>query len=158
MLKKADIEYINQLHHLGRQLAVLKRIYQSYKILIDHVLEGQKLNLKGITGATNLSVIEQSAMENPESFQDIKSGLSVGRPTLVLPSPSSHEMAHRGRYGPPVTPAAIARFERLRDRIEVYALSEIQDCLDEKDSMALMVSTHLPIRDRVGCVKTNAYG
>ena len=44
-------------------------------------------------------------------------------------------------FGAPLSQAAIVRFERLLDRINLYALSEIQECLDEKDALVFMVST-----------------
>ena len=36
---------------------------------------------------------------------------------------------------------ATVRFARLKDRINLYALSEIQECLDEKESLVFLVST-----------------
>lgn len=42
-------------------------------------------------------------------------------------------------YGVSLSPAAVVRFERLRDRIKLYALSEIQDCLDDKESLVFLV-------------------
>lgn len=35
--------------------------------------------------------------------------------------------------------AAVARFERLVDRINLYCLSEIEACLTEKESLTFMV-------------------
>jgi hypothetical protein len=35
--------------------------------------------------------------------------------------------------------SAIVRFERLLDRIKLYAISEIDECLTEKESLVLMV-------------------
>ena len=42
-------------------------------------------------------------------------------------------------FGAPLSSAASVRFERLRDRINLLALSEIQECLDEKDSLVFLV-------------------
>lgn len=42
-------------------------------------------------------------------------------------------------FGAPLSSAATVRFERLRDRINLYALSEIQECLDEKESLVFLV-------------------
>ena len=38
-----------------------------------------------------------------------------------------------------LTSAARTRFERLQDRIQQIALSELQECIDIKDSLASMV-------------------
>ena len=42
-------------------------------------------------------------------------------------------------YGVSISPAAALRFERLQDRISLYALSEIDSCIDEKNSLMSMV-------------------
>ena len=55
-------------------------------------------------------------------------------------SPTGHAPPLEGaRLGAALTPHTIVRFERLRDRIGLYALSEIQECLDTKDALVLMV-------------------
>lgn len=47
--------------------------------------------------------------------------------------------SERQPFGAPLSSAATVRFERLRDRINLYALSEIQECLDEKESLVFLV-------------------
>lgn len=42
-------------------------------------------------------------------------------------------------FGAPLSVAATVRFERLRDRINHYAISEIQECLDEKEALVFLV-------------------
>ena len=42
--------------------------------------------------------------------------------------------------GTTLSSSAIVRFQRLGDRIDLYVLSEIQQCLDEKESLVFMVS------------------
>ena len=42
-------------------------------------------------------------------------------------------------FGAPLSAAATVRFERLRDRINHYAISEIQECLDEKEALVFLV-------------------
>ncbi len=39
----------------------------------------------------------------------------------------------------PLSPTATVRFERLLDRINHLALNEIQECLDEKESLVFLV-------------------
>jgi hypothetical protein len=43
-------------------------------------------------------------------------------------------------YGVSLAKSARFRFERLRGRINHFALSEIQDCIDEKESLVMLVS------------------
>ncbi|MBE7181549.1 MAG: hypothetical protein INR71_10140, partial [Terriglobus roseus] len=35
MMRRAELAHIDRLHHIGRQLAVLRRMYQSYELVID---------------------------------------------------------------------------------------------------------------------------
>lgn len=140
MLVTADLEYINQLHHIGRQLAVLKRIYEGYKIIIDRTLEGQKSEAAALAGTANYPVTDQTPVQSTESLQQLTAGIPARRSATLPMSNSTSGSEPRAQFGPTLTPAATVRFERLRDQIRLYVLSEIQDCLDEKDSMAMMVS------------------
>lgn len=109
------MEHIQKLHHIGQQLAVLKKIYQSYGLIIDRILDRQK--------PVDLSNSTQLLQEN------------VGQNKAVL-TPQNRT------YAVPLSSAATVRFERLRDRINLYALSEIQDCLDEKEQLVFLVNLH----------------
>jgi hypothetical protein len=119
MLKTAELEHINRLHHLGRQLAVLKRLYQSYDLLIERVLEKQEATIASLKNSNVLTGTIEESM------------LSVGS------QPQVHEM--ESLLGVGLSSAARARFERLRFNIRLYALSEIQECLDQQDSLVMMV-------------------
>lgn len=121
MFSTANLDHIRELHSIGRQLAVLKRIYKSYDMIIERVMNGP-----------------QPRTKSKATGEDSRNALSA--------------LVHRGggqkqadasettSYGVPVSTAAGFRFERLKDRINLYALSEIQDCLDEKESLVMMVS------------------
>jgi hypothetical protein len=52
-----------------------------------------------------------------------------------MPSHTSEDMP----LGVRLSSSAIVRFERLLDRIKLYAVSEIDECLTEKESLVLMV-------------------
>ena len=116
MFIKPQVALIQKLHQYGRELAVLKRMYQSYALIIDRILDRQKPLQPG-TG-------------EPSS--------TSGRhgETLILDGQITSKIES---FGAPLSSAATVRFERLRDRINLYALSEIQECLDEKESLVLMV-------------------
>ncbi|KAI9779114.1 MAG: hypothetical protein M1816_003737 [Peltula sp. TS41687] len=138
MLQTADLDYINQLNHIGRQLAVLKRIYEGYKIIIDRMLEGQKIEAAAMAGTATLPATEQTLVQSTDSVQQLTTEMSARRP-VPFPVPSLMPGSEpRAQFGPTLTLEATVRFERLRDRIKLYVLSEIQDCLDEKESMAMM--------------------
>lgn len=112
MFAKPEVQLIEDLHRVGRQLAVLKRMYESYALIIERILDRQK-------------PIPSLMSRSPTELSD-----QGGRGELSKDDQS---------YGVSLSPAAVVRFERLRDRIKLYALSEIQDCLDDKESLVFLV-------------------
>ena len=144
MLERAELDYVKKLHRLGRELTVLKRMYQSYYQAINNVLERQKEREMlangggGGGGGGNHLLLEEQGLamsgHEPRGLSQSPEGSAIfHHPT------SSYMESKRRTFGPNLTPEAISRFERLRGRIQSYALNEIQDCLDEKESMAFMV-------------------
>lgn len=116
MFTKPQVPLIQKLHQYGRELAVLKRMYQSYELIIERILDRQKPL--------------HSGKGDPSSIRGGRSEVS----------PSEGEFTSRLQtFGAPLSSAATVRFERLRDRINLYALSEIQECLDEKESLVFLV-------------------
>ena len=113
MFQRPAVDHINKLHHIGQQLNVLKKIYQSYVVIIERILERQK------------------PVDMASSTQLLKESIDDERSLLI---------AQTRKYAVPLSSAAIVRFERLRDRIQLYALGEIQDCIDEKESLVSVVS------------------
>lgn len=118
MLQNADLGHADQFHHLGRQLTTLKRLYQGYELLIERLLEKRNEILVSV---------QNKPLNNGEHFLQ-RSETSISK----IP-------ASETSFGVTLSAAARVRFERLRDRIRLYALSEIQDCLDEKESLVKMV-------------------
>ena len=116
MFTKPQVPLIQKLHQYGRELAVLKRMYQSYALIIDRILDRQK-PLHSSTG-------------DPSSASGSHDEVAIlgGEVTSKVQT-----------FSAPLSSAATVRFERLRDRIKLYALSEIQECLDEKESLVVMV-------------------
>ena len=116
MFEHANLENVKRLNRIGRQLAVLKRLYQSYELIIDRILEKQKK--PPLASGLHCSVPVAAEGERPEDEEAFDDYDSLG---IYL------------------TSAARVRFERLRDRIRLYALSEIEECIDMKESMVTMV-------------------
>ena len=118
MFARPQVPLIDQLHQYGRELAVLKRMYQSYALIIESILSKKAL-AKGVS----------NDREPPAQH-----GVPTGRQTV----------------GVPFSVAATVRFERLLDRIKNLALSEIEECLSEKESLVFLVrtsniqKTHIP--------------
>ena len=117
MFEKPQVPLINRLHLYGRELAVLKRMYQSYALIIERILSRQRpADLTSTTQADAPSNISRMIMHTSEATSEVS-------PIL----------------GAPLSSAATVRFERLLDRINHFALSEIQECLDEKESLVFLV-------------------
>lgn len=49
--------------------------------------------------------------------------------------------------GVPLSPLAVAKFERLRDRVKLYALGEIDDCLAEKSELVSMTFNLIAMKE-----------
>ncbi|MCJ1386640.1 hypothetical protein MMC17_009766 [Xylographa soralifera] len=125
MFTTADLQHVDDLHHYGRQLAVLKRIYQSYSNIIERVLDGSKqIELTGSTASDNAAQMQRG-------FE----------PT------ESDETTMSTSIGVPISTKARVRFERLKDRIGLYCLNEIQDCIDEKDALVLLNFNLIAIKE-----------
>lgn len=132
MLDRPEIELVNELHRLGRRLAVLKRLYQSYELIMQRMLQRQRM----------LHNVARSSYPDALTFGD-----TFGDPSLV--STTSFPSNGHTPVGVQLSSAAVARFERLVDRINLYCLSEIDSCITEKESMTFMVSISsfsLPVR------------
>ncbi|KAI9800774.1 MAG: hypothetical protein M1833_003191 [Piccolia ochrophora] len=137
-----DVNDINELYHVGRQLGVLKRIYESYEQIIDRILKKQKLkNRPDFQHIHSFPTFAQGNVDSQIAPLDAtasaaQQGTRSNSSTAGL---SSATGLASGLIGQRIllTPAATERFERLRDRIRLYALTEIQECLDSKESLVL---------------------
>ena len=132
MFHRPAIDLIKDLHQTGRQLAVLKRMYQSYALIIRRILEKQKPFRELTKGATMDSATFQRSEEHGISVKAQSVGDGMNLEGQTLPTGET--------FGAPLSQPSVVRFERLLDRINLYALSEIQECLDEKDALVFMVS------------------
>jgi hypothetical protein len=132
MLQRANLSHVDQLHHIGCQLAVLKRVYQSYELIIERVLKKQEATLASLKNSHVLSGIESLASSIP----------------IINPNSHGPQIPEADSLlGVSLSSAARARFERLKDRIMLYALSEIQECIDQKDSLVMMNFNLIAIKE-----------
>ncbi|PYI19394.1 hypothetical protein BO86DRAFT_328078 [Aspergillus japonicus CBS 114.51] len=137
MLAKPVVDLIDELHWLGRRLAVLKRLYQSYELIMIRILQRQRslhdkarcnypqLALGQTFGDNDSDDAQQQSMQNSFSLSSI-------------PDDS---------VGVPLSSAAVARFERLVDRIKLYCLSEIESCLTEKENLTFLNFNLIALKD-----------
>jgi hypothetical protein len=124
MLHRASLTHVDQLHHIGCQLSVLKRVYLAYNLIIERVLKKQEATLASLKNSRIVSGVESLASSIPGNAL---SGVQVPEADSLL--------------GVSLSSAARVRFERLKDRIALYALSEIQECVDQKEALVMMVGS-----------------
>ncbi|USP74309.1 hypothetical protein yc1106_01583 [Curvularia clavata] len=134
MLEKANLTHVDQLHHIGCQLAVLKRVYQSYELIIERVLRKQEVTLASLKNSHILS--GDASLASTYVLNDA----APLPPGALVPETDS-------LLGVALSSAARVRFERLKDRIVLYALSEIQECLDQKESLVMMNFNLIAIKE-----------
>ncbi|ORY13687.1 hypothetical protein BCR34DRAFT_480677 [Clohesyomyces aquaticus] len=129
MLVQANLTHVDQLHHIGCQLKVLQRVYRSYELIIDRVLKKQEATLASLKNSHIVSGGDSlaSSMAQVSSMPQIPEAESL--------------------LGVSLSSAARVRFERLKDRILLYALSEIQECIDQKDSLVMMNFNLIAIKE-----------
>lgn len=122
------LSQLTRLHTLSRQLAILKRMYETKKVIIDNILSRQ--------GTSNKTSLGPTPGPGPTrlSRESTLQSLSSSRGDLET-------------LGVPLTPLAIAKFERLRDRITIYALGEINECLQEKAELVAMIFNLISLRE-----------
>lgn len=139
MLFKPQVSLIDSLHRLGRELAVLKRLYQSYELIVMRILHRQRLLLEesrnGPQGMKMIRPLSRAESERPlqhESHMWLHSDDDISNPLVG---------------GIMLRSAATSRFERLAHRIRLYALSEIEECLTEKESLTFLVFNLIAIKD-----------
>ncbi|KAH8426045.1 uncharacterized protein LDX57_003785 [Aspergillus melleus] len=137
MLSKPVVELVNELHWLGRRLAVLKRLYQSYELIMMRILQRQR--------------VLRDEHRNPRTTFPV--GHMVGDHDVVdlrqstLQSSLSVASMPDTQVGVQLSSAAVARFERLLDRIKLYCLSEIDTCLTEKESLTFLNFNLIALKD-----------
>lgn len=132
MLDRPVVDLVNELHWLGRRLAVLKRLYQSYELIMRRLLQRQRM-LRDEARSS-----QPAAIPYGTTFGDMG---SVDMRQSNVMSNSCFQHTTEKSVGVQLSSTAVARFERLVDRINLYCLSEIENCLIEKESLTFLVSS-----------------
>ncbi|THW92398.1 hypothetical protein D6D15_03169 [Aureobasidium pullulans] len=134
MFKAADVSLIESLHQLGRQLTVLKLMYKSYESIIRRILQRRRSYQlpiqEPVNGFHNSNAWYNTAV--PGAFDSP----SVD-PLAYEQSPISPGGISKARRVTLASPA-VFRFERLLDRIQLLAQTEIDECIREKESLTFM--------------------
>ncbi|CAI7624853.1 unnamed protein product [Penicillium palitans] len=138
MLDRPIVDLVNELHWLGRRLAVLKRLYQSYELIMRRLLQRQRM-LRDEARSAQPAALSYGATFGEMEFVDMRQS------TLVNNS-SFHNNTEKS-VGVQLSSTAVARFERLVDRINLYCLSEIENCLNEKESLTFLNFNLIALKD-----------
>ena len=128
MFLRPQVPLIEQLHQYGRELAVLKRMYQSYALIIERILNRQK--------PVDSIQSNASSKQSQHLSRNARTKIQFPNKPLAIDGNDSSEVR---TFAAPLSAPAIVRFERLLDRINLFAISEIQECLDEKESLVFLV-------------------
>lgn len=130
MLERPQVDLVDDLHWLGRRLAVLRRVYKSYEQIVVRLLQRQRL-LRDEARSQR----ENTLFVNGSNETDVQGSMYSMSRSAILGTAEQYDTP----VGVRLSSAAVGRFERLADRIQLYCLSEIESCLTEKDSLTFMV-------------------
>lgn len=131
MFRAPQLAHIDRLDNIGKELGVLKRHYQSYDRLIDRLLENS-------ASPTTTAVLQSSQVVHSAASQ---TSLDTIRPVVM----TERETLPLDRVMIPE--AARTRFTRLKDLIDLYALSEISAYLLQKDSLTTLNFNLIAIKE-----------
>jgi hypothetical protein len=123
MFEQPQLEHIDRLDTIGKELGVLRRHYGSYDRLIDRVLEPQSCTAASLQ---NSQVVGSDDSASLSTIRPRVSGVVVREKESML--------------GVSLSSASRVRFRRLRDLIDLYALSEVEEYIKQKESMVSMAS------------------
>ena len=129
MSSSAEVDLVKTLHRVGKQLTNLKLVYKSYQAVVERLIDRHRRppwqSLYQYSSRRRIRSRSSSRRIPPWNEE-----LSGSQPKY------SDDYKHTELR---LTPASLARFERLLDRIEICALTEVDECLKEKEALVLMV-------------------
>ncbi|KAH3364307.1 hypothetical protein KXW94_005697 [Aspergillus fumigatus] len=120
LIAKREHKYGVLLDRLREDMLNKPAVDLSYELILTRVLQRQRL------------LRDEARSRHPRM-----------PPGHVIQSESELPSNCENTVGVRLNSAAIARFERLLDRIKLYCLTEIDACLTEKESLTFLVSEHL---------------
>lgn len=121
LMHLAKREQVELLHQLGKQLSTVKAVCRSYQSMIEQLVR------------------KQTAICHPHHDHHDRHPTQARRPEQALTKVSAGAPPNIIRL--PLS--AVARFERLLDRIVLCAMTEINECIAEKEALVQMVCPRL---------------
>ncbi|KAK5556757.1 hypothetical protein LTR46_005269 [Exophiala xenobiotica] len=125
MFDSAEVKLVKQVHDVGRQLTVLKLMYKSYELIVSGLIHSQQT-----ARDMRPALLPPSHDLDSRRFLDFITSQSSQYDELFMDDDSGSNVK--------LSSSAVVRFERLLARIRLYALTEIEECIKEKDSLVLM--------------------
>lgn len=125
MVEQPTLKHVDRLDRIGNELGVLRRHYDAYLRIIDRLLEPQEHTL--------------ASLQNSQVAELDDSGS-----TATVRPPMNDESLLRedeSTSGVSLSWAALVRFRRLRDLIDLYALKEVEEYMKQKESLLAMASS-----------------
>lgn len=131
LVRSPDVNLLEKLHSIGRQLTVLKLMYQGYAQIILRLLKRH-----------NSMVAARHMLHSSSYNEDEDDNQFLPSSDQGMHMSSQHQSISYGCVSTATTVRislpSLVRFERLLDRIHLYALTEIEQCLAEKESLVFM--------------------
>lgn len=137
MVEQPTLQHIDRLDKIGNELGVLRRHYAAYLRIIERLLEPQDPTLASLQ---NSQVV---GSDDSDSIATIRPRMNA---ILVREKESM--------IGVSLSSAALVRFRRLRDLIDLYALKEVEEYIKQKESLVGMASSFILTFDptkRISC-------
>ncbi|KAK3068097.1 hypothetical protein LTR53_014598 [Teratosphaeriaceae sp. CCFEE 6253] len=125
MFEQPRLCHIDRLDTIGKELSVLKRHYQGYNRIVDRLLEPQSPTAASLQNSHIVSTESQVSLDTVRPF------VTEGESAL----------------GVPLSSAAQVRFRRLKDSIDLYALSEVDAYLARKESLIALNFNLIAMRE-----------
>lgn len=126
MVKQPSLKHIARLDRIGNELGVLRRHYNAYLRIIDRILEPRDPTLASLQ---NSQVV---GSDDSDSISTVRLRMNA---ILVREKDSM--------IGVSLSSAALVRFRRLRDLIDIYALKEVEEYTKQKESLVAMASSFI---------------
>ncbi|KAJ9615501.1 hypothetical protein H2200_001576 [Cladophialophora chaetospira] len=129
MFESAKVSLVQEVHNVGRQLTVLKLMYQSYELIVSRLIQSQR----SIRDPRHAPLSPRDMLMHE---RHLRSSQDLG--ASLLSQGDEYFVDDESGTNVKLSSSAIVRFERLFDRIRLYALTEIEECIKEKESLVLM--------------------
>jgi hypothetical protein len=137
MFASPTLAHIDHLDTIGKELGVLKRHYESYNRIIDRLLEPQPAS----TASVQNMAVNNEASQSQTSLSTIR------------PIPTNSQVGNQSALGVSLPTPARVRFRWLRDSIDLYALSEVEEFVKQKDNLVSMNFRLIAIKESLDVEK-----